>query len=59
MEWLVKIAEQYGLFVAAVVYIIWDSRQREGKYIMVIDKFGDSFKKIESDVEKIKDKLWG
>ncbi|WP_274598823.1 hypothetical protein AWH56_26845 [Anaerobacillus isosaccharinicus] len=43
MEWLSTIAEQYGLFVVAVVYIIWDGREREGKYIKVIDKFGDSY----------------
>ncbi|WNF35256.1 hypothetical protein RJD24_12350 [Bacillaceae bacterium IKA-2] len=59
MEWLSTVAEEYGLFVVAVIYIIWDSRQREDKYIKVIDKFGDSYKQIESDVKKIKDKLWG
>jgi hypothetical protein len=58
MDILMKIAEQYGLFVVAVVYIIWDSRQREARYIEVIEKLSDSFDQIKSDVELIKKKLW-
>lgn len=40
MEFLFEIAKQYGLFVALVVFVIWDSReqqkasrQREDAYI--------------------------
>ncbi|AEZ50523.1 hypothetical protein F400_gp076 [Bacillus phage BCD7] len=29
MEFLFEIAKQYGLFVALVVYVIWDSREQQ------------------------------
>lgn len=57
-ELFMKIGKEYGLFVVAVVYIIWDSRQREARYIDVIDKLSNSFDQIKSDVELIKKKLW-
>ncbi|BAU27644.1 hypothetical protein DFP93_102108 [Aneurinibacillus soli] len=58
-EWLFKIAKEYGLFVALVVYVLWDSRQRETRLIGIIDKLSDSFQEIKNDIELIKDKLWG
>lgn len=66
MEQLITVASEYGLFVALVVYVIWDSRNRENRYverekefISIIDKLGDNYNNIKVDVEKIKDKLWG
>lgn len=63
---LFQIVEKYGLFVALVVYVLWDQRRRESvwiereeKYIGVIDKLSDSFDAIKKDVDSIKTKLWG
>lgn len=63
---LFQIVEKYGLFVALVIYTLWDQRQRETKwiereekYIGVIDKLSDSFDSIKKDVDEIKSKLWG
>lgn len=36
MELLFQVAKEYGLFVALVMYVIWDSRQRESRYITII-----------------------
>lgn len=57
MEWLVQVAKEYGLFVALVVYNLWDSRQREFKYISVIDKLSENYKEIKADVQLIKNRM--
>lgn len=60
MEILAQIAQQYGLFVALVVYVIWDSRGREHRYLGVIDNLSEKFNLVEDikeDVEEIKDFL--
>jgi hypothetical protein len=57
MEWLANVAKEYGLFVALVTYVLWDSRQREQKYINVIEKLSDSFREIKADVTVIKQKI--
>jgi len=57
MEWLTSIAEQYGLFVALVVYVIYDSKQRETRYINTIDSLAENFNivtVIRNDVDEIK-----
>jgi len=57
MEWLTSIAEQYGLFVALVVYVIYDSKQRETRYINTIDSLAENFNivtVIKNDVDEIK-----
>lgn len=58
MEWLSAVAEQYGLFVALVVYVIYDSKQRETRYINTIDGLSQSLGivgKIQEDVDDIKE----
>ncbi len=58
MEWITAVAEQYGLFVALVVYVIWDSRQRETRYINTIDGLSQSLGivgEIQKDVDEIKE----
>jgi hypothetical protein len=60
MEVISKIAEQYGLFVALVVYVIWDSRQREANYVSIINKLSDKLKIVDfikSDVEEMKEDI--
>lgn len=58
MEWLTTVAEQYGLFVALVVYVIYDSKQRETRYINTIDGLSQSLGivgEIQKDVDEIKE----
>lgn len=47
-----KIAEQYGLFVALSVYVIWDSRQREGRYISIIATLSEEIRERLSKIEQ-------
>lgn len=65
VEFLSKVAADYGLFVALVVYILWffdkllkqnrsENSEREARYISVIDKLSDSFSKLTTEVEAIK-----
>lgn len=54
-----SLIEKYGLFTALVVWVLWDSRNREARYINVIDKLSESFHEIKNDVEHIKNKLEG
>jgi hypothetical protein len=51
---LTGIAKEHGLFVAAVCFIIWDSRTRELRYISIIDKLTKSYETIRKDVSVIK-----
>lgn len=60
MEWITAVAEQYGLFVALVVYVIYDSRQRETRYINTIDGLSQSLGivgEIQKDVDEIKEDI--
>jgi hypothetical protein len=59
MEWLSSVAEDYGLFVALVVYVMWSNHHREKKYISVIENLSDSFQSIKKDLTEIKNKIWG
>lgn len=56
MDWLSQVAQEYGLFVALVVYVIWDSRQREVRYISIIDTLGEE---VKTRLIKIEQKLFG
>lgn len=57
MEWLFEVAKNYGLFVALVCYVLWDGRNRESRYLSIIDKLSDSFQALKNDVEAIKNKI--
>lgn len=62
MDWLIAITKEYGLFVALVVYVIWDSREREKKYIDREQKYIaiiETIKDIKDDVLEIKNKFFG
>lgn len=59
MDWLIQIAKEYGLFVALVVYVIWENRNRELRYISIIDKLSKSFTELKKDVAEIKAWLEG
>lgn len=72
MDWLLAIAKEHGLFVALVVYVIWDGREREKasrlenrkreqQYLAIIDKLSKSFESLKRDVSDMKDRLieWG
>lgn len=51
MELLLQVAKEYGLFVALVVYVVWDSRQREGKYITIIATLSEEVKERLARIE--------
>lgn len=54
MDWLLQIAKQYGPFTALVAYVLWDSRQREVKYLAIIKTLSEDVKirltKIEAKI---------
>jgi hypothetical protein len=57
VEWLLEIAKEYGLFVCLVSYVLYDSRQREGRYIIREEKYIkiiESIKGVKKDIEDIK-----
>lgn len=54
MEWLMEIAKEYGLFVALVVYVIWDARNRELKYLAIIKTLSEE---IKGELVKIKTRI--
>jgi hypothetical protein len=58
MEMLLQIAEQYGLFVALVIYVLWQNQRREERYIGVIEKLSRSFDQLKRDVADIRDKIF-
>ncbi len=58
MEILLQIAEQYGLFVALVIYVLWQNQRREERYIGVIEKLSRSFDQLKRDVADIRDKIF-
>lgn len=51
MELLLQVAKEYGLFVALVVYVIWDSRQRESRYIAIIATLSEEVKERLTRIE--------
>lgn len=51
MELLLQVAKEYGLFVALVVYVIWDSRQRENRYIAIIATLSEEVKERLTRIE--------
>lgn len=53
MDWLIQIAKDYGLFVALVVYVLWDSRQRELKYLVVIQTLSEEVKDRLTKIEAV------
>lgn len=63
MDWLFKIAKEYGLFVTLVCYVLWDSRGREARYISIIDELSQQIGKklviVEKDISEIKKRLIG
>ena len=56
MEWIAEIAKEYGLFVALVVYVIWDSRVREQRLLNIIDALGEE---IKTRLIKLDQRLFG
>lgn len=58
MEVLLAIAEQYGLFVALVIYVLWQNQKREERYINVIEKLSKSFEALKKDLSEIKSHIF-
>jgi hypothetical protein len=58
MEFLLQIAQDYGLFVALVVYVLIMNQRREERYIGVIEKLSKSFESIKRDISDIKNKIF-
>ncbi len=56
MEWLVEIGKEYGLFVALVIYVLWENQKREERYIAIIDTLSEE---IKGDLAIIKNKIGG
>lgn len=54
MDWLLQIAQEYGLFVALVIYVLWENKRREERYIGIIDMLAEEIKK---DLKFIKSKI--
>jgi hypothetical protein len=52
MEWVTQIAQEYGLFVALVVYNLWANQKREEKYIMIINTLSEEIKGDLADIKK-------
>lgn len=57
MDWILQIAKDYGLFVALVAYVLWTNRERENRYIQVIQTLSEEVKerltKIETKIESV------
>lgn len=55
------IAKEYGLFVALVAYVLFDSRQRENRYVLREQKYIgiiESIKGIKKDLQDIKSEIF-
>jgi Flp pilus assembly pilin Flp len=56
MDWLWQVGKEYGAFAALVAYVLWDSKQREHKYLAVIQTLSEEVKdrltKIESTLRR-------
>lgn len=59
VDWLIAVGREYGLFVALVVYVLWQNQKREERYIKIIDKLSNTFNELKKDIGEIKTKLWG
>jgi hypothetical protein len=44
MDWLLNIAQEYGLFVALVIYVLYENKRREERYIQIIETLSDEIK---------------
>jgi hypothetical protein len=61
VDWLVTLAKEYSLFVALVAYVLYDSRQRENRYILREQKYIKiigSIESIKKDLQDIKSGLF-
>jgi hypothetical protein len=56
MDWLLQIAQEYGLFVALVIYVLWANQKREERYIAIINVLSEE---IKGDLAVIKNKIGG
>lgn len=56
MDWLLEIAQEYGLFVALVIYVLWENKRREERYIAIIDTLSEE---IKGDLAIIKHHIGG
>jgi hypothetical protein len=54
LEIITQLAQEYGLFVALVVYNLWANQKREERYIEIINVLSDE---IKLDLAAIKNKL--
>jgi hypothetical protein len=54
VEIITQLAQEYGLFVALVVYNLWANQKREERYIEIINVLSDE---IKLDLAAIKNKL--
>ena len=56
LDLLLGVAKQYGLFVALVVYVLWENSKRENKYINIIKTLSEEVKerltKIETHIRR-------
>jgi hypothetical protein len=55
---ILQIVEQYGLFVALVIYVLYSNQRREERYIQIIEKLGKSFEQLKRDIHDIKSKIF-
>lgn len=58
-EILLQILKEYGLFAGLVAFVIWDSRQREQRYITIIATLSEEVKERLSKIELKVDNLRG
>jgi hypothetical protein len=56
VDWLLEIAQEYGLFVALVIYVLWENKRREERYIAIIDTLSEE---IKGDLAIIKNHIGG
>ena len=56
MDWIIEIGKEYGLFVALVVYVLYENKKREERYIAIIDTLSEE---IKSDLAVIKNRIGG
>jgi hypothetical protein len=56
VDWLIEIGKEYGLFVALVVYVLYENKRREERYIAIIDTLSEE---IKTDLAVIKNRIGG
>ena len=44
MDWLLEIGKEYGLFVALVIYVLYENKRREERYIEIIQTLSEEIK---------------